>query len=119
MNNPKKRNPDPGALLRLLDKVTEDLKQLQGSAASDTSRRPVSVRMARLLLDLNQRFGRPVHWGSSIELALSRAEMASMLGTTTETTIRILNRFQAQGILTLVHHTIDLKNIGALQALIQ
>jgi len=108
---------NPGTLLRLLAKVTDDLKHLQGSGAVDPGRRPVSVRMARLLLDLNERFGRPVHWGSSIELALSRAEIASMLGTTTETTIRILNRFQAQGILSLGHRSIDLKKISVLQSL--
>jgi CRP/FNR family transcriptional regulator len=110
---------NPGTLLRLLEKVTEDLKQLQGAGASDRGRQPVSVRMAHLLLDLNQRLGRPVHWGSSIELPLSRSEMASMLGTTTETAIRVLNRFQAQGILTLGHHTVDLKNIQALRDLVQ
>jgi len=108
---------NPGVLLRLLEKVTADLKVLQGAGTSDPGRSPVSVRMARLLLDLNQRFGRPVHGGSSMELALTRAEIASMLGTTTETTIRVLARFQKQGVLSLSHNAIDLKNISALQAL--
>lgn len=108
---------NPGVLLRLLDKVSDDLTQTQGLSAPGFQKRHVRVRMAQLLLDLNQRLGRPVHWGSSIELPLSRSEMASMLGTTTETAIRILNRFQAQGYLTLGHHAIELKNILALKSL--
>jgi CRP/FNR family transcriptional regulator, polysaccharide utilization system transcription regulator len=105
----------PAVLLRIIDKVTEDFTRRQGAVSSAAQQRPVPVRLAALLLELNERFGRPVHWGSSMELALSRAEIASMVGTTTETTIRILNRFQARGILTLGHHAIDLKNIQALR----
>lgn len=107
----------PAILLRLLDKVREDFERRQSAAPSESRTRSVEVRLAVLLLDLNQRFGRPVHWGASIELALSRSEMASMIGTTTETTIRVLNRLQAQGVVSLGHHAIELKNISALQAL--
>jgi CRP-like cAMP-binding protein len=80
-------------------------------------KKSVGGRLAFLLLDLNRRFGRLRKGGSSLELALSRAEMAGMIGTTTETTIRILNDFQSKGILSLGPQRIDFKNLDALQAL--
>jgi hypothetical protein len=43
--------------------------------------------------------------------------MATMIATTTETTIRILNRFRTRGIIALGPHSIDLKNMAALEAL--
>lgn len=107
----------PSVLLRLLDKVNQDFERRQSAVSSPSMRRSVGARIAALLLDLNQRFGRPVPGGASIALSLSRAEMASMVGTTTETTIRVLSRFQTQRLLTLGNHTIQLKNIPALRRL--
>jgi CRP/FNR family transcriptional regulator len=106
----------PRTLVRILSRVTEDLEKLV-NASSDAMKRSVSARLALLLLDLNRRFGRARPGGSSLELDLSRAEMAGMVGTTTETTIRVLNDFQSKGILSLGPHRIDLKNLAALQAL--
>ena len=107
----------PGILLRLLGKVSEDFERRQSAISSESSQRLAEVRMAALLLELNERFGRPIHGGSSLALALSRAEMGSMIGTTTETTIRVLNQLQAKGIVSLGHHAIEFTNISALQAL--
>jgi CRP-like cAMP-binding protein len=106
----------PRTLVRILDRVTEDLEKLE-TASSYAMKQSVSARLALMLLDLSQRFGRPQKGGAGLELVLSRAEMAGMVGTTTETTIRVLNDFQSRGILSLGPHRIDLKNPAALQAL--
>jgi CRP/FNR family transcriptional regulator len=107
----------PKTLVKILDRVTEDLEKLVKATSSSALKKSVGGRLAFLLLDLNRRFGRLRKGGSSLELALSRAEMAGMIGTTTETTIRILNDFQSKGILSLGPQRIDFKNLDALQAL--
>jgi CRP/FNR family transcriptional regulator len=107
----------PPTLLRLIDRLSDDLAKLENASSSYSLKKSVSARLALLLLDLNQRFGRPNKEGSSLELALSRAEMAGMVGTTTETTIRTLNDFQSKGFLKLGRQRIEIKDSAALQAL--
>jgi CRP-like cAMP-binding protein len=53
----------------------------------------VEARLARLFLKLAADMGRPHDAGTFIPLALSRQEIADMIGTTIETSIRIMSRW--------------------------
>ena len=54
---------------------------------------PVERRIARLLLTLASRMGRPAGTKVAIPLALSRLEIAELTGTTVETAIRVMSRW--------------------------
>lgn len=59
----------------------------------------VERRLAALLRHLLDRFGDEMEDGSTmIQIALSRAELASLVGATVETTIRIMSRWNKEGI---------------------
>lgn len=60
---------------------------------------PVACRLANLLLHLADRFGDELEDGSlCVPVTLQRAELASLVGTTTETTIRTLSRWTKAGV---------------------
>lgn len=56
-------------------------------------------RLASTLLELGERFGDEMEDGSTlIPLRLTRAELAALVGTTVETTIRTLSRWSREGL---------------------
>jgi CRP/FNR family transcriptional regulator len=56
-------------------------------------------RLASTLLELSERFGDEMEDGSTlIPLRLTRAELAALVGTTVETTIRTLSRWSREGL---------------------
>ncbi len=59
----------------------------------------VERRLAHILLKLAARSGRPDGEGRLITLPLSRQDLADMAGTTLETTIRMMSRFNREGLL--------------------
>lgn len=59
----------------------------------------VEVRIAQLFLGLADRAGRPTPEGIEIPIALSRQEVAELVGTTVETAIRTLSRWNRERLL--------------------
>ena len=59
----------------------------------------VEVRIAQLFLSLADRSGRETPEGLEIPIALSRQEVAELVGTTVETAIRTLSRWNREGLL--------------------
>lgn len=58
-------------------------------------------RLAATLMELGSRFGDDLEDGATlIPLRLTRAELAALVGTTVETTIRTLSRWQREGLVT-------------------
>ena len=56
-------------------------------------------RLATTLMELGERFGDELEDGSTlIPLRLTRAELAALVGTTVETTIRTLSRWTREGL---------------------
>ena len=82
-----------GLLLGLTRRMIELTRRL-----SERSSR-VEYRIARLFLTLADRTGRPDGTGIRIPVALSRQEVADMVGTTQETAIRIMSRWGKDGVL--------------------
>lgn len=80
---------------------------------------PVDRRLQTLLDHLAERFGDEQEGGAlMVPIVLSRTEMASLVGATVETTIRVLSRWQKAGVLSttnegfVIHRPLDL-HIGA------
>ena len=75
--------------LRLVE-LTRRLAEMTGSH--------VESRLARLFLKLADRMGTPGRGGLFVPMSLTRQELADFIGTTTETSIRIMSRWQKDGI---------------------
>jgi CRP/FNR family transcriptional regulator len=78
-----------GLTLRLIQ-LNKRLADMTGSAEH---------RAARLFLTLADRVGIPRESGTFIPLPISRQEIADLIGTTLETAIRLMSRWQKDGLL--------------------
>ena len=108
----------PAFALQLLTKLGEDLKAAEDKAR-DLAYRSVQERMAELLLTLKDSFGENIDDGTiRINVQMTREEMASMLGTTVETTVRQLTQFKQKGILLLDKKELVIKDLDALYQVI-
>jgi CRP/FNR family transcriptional regulator len=94
---------NPRLVRGLLTGLTHRLVELTTRLAELTGGR-VDARLARFLLKLARDIGQPRADGVFIPLALSRQELADMIGTTIETSIRIMSRWNKEN---LVHTETD------------
>ncbi|MBI5410871.1 MAG: Crp/Fnr family transcriptional regulator [Nitrospirae bacterium] len=67
-------------------------------------------RLAGLLLELGDRFGRKAGEGVQVGVTLKREEVAELAGVTVETVIRLLGAFRDEGLVTLNGRAITLLN---------
>jgi CRP-like cAMP-binding protein len=80
------------------------------------TQKSVRERLAIHLLDLNKNFGLSIHNSPSfINVSLSRDDLASLVGTATETVIRLMSEFKKAGILSLKEKKITIINQPALR----
>jgi CRP/FNR family transcriptional regulator len=80
---------------------------------------PADRRLATLLFHLNERFGDELEDGTlAIPVVLSRVELASLVGTTVETTIRCMSRWQKSGILDTTSDGFVLRDAARLRCVI-
>lgn len=101
----------------LLRKMAMDLDAVE-DRLMDVVEKPVQVRLARLLLSLRDNYGKPSQKGTRITLSLTREEMAEMIGTTQETTIRLLSQFRKLGLVRLDNKSITLLDPSKLSQLV-
>ncbi|HEY9840635.1 MAG TPA: Crp/Fnr family transcriptional regulator [Candidatus Obscuribacterales bacterium] len=104
----------PGFSLHLMEQLGADLKSAE-NRARDLAYKSVPERLAELLLALKESFGTVLPDGSvRLDIKLTREELASMLGTTVETTVRNLTRFRQKKLIAFEKKDIVLKNIRGL-----
>lgn len=94
--------------LELIKLLAEDLKKAE-QTITDLAQKPVRERMAEALLFLKQTYGVEED-GQTINVILSREEMANLVGTATETAIRLLSEFKNDGIVAFVGKKIRILN---------
>lgn len=89
---------DPGFTRAFLLSMTRlNMALTRKLAAMHVTRVP--SRIATLFLSLAARMGRPSADGIEIPLALTRQEIAELIGTTVETSIRVMSRWNREGVL--------------------
>lgn len=88
----------PAFVRGLLSGLTIRLAELTRRLAELTGAR-VEARFARLFLKLCEQIGRKDRGGVFVPMALSRQELADLTGTTIETAIRIMSRWQKDQVL--------------------
>lgn len=84
---------NPPVAVKMIGQLSRELEQAEEKIAALTEM-DVKRRLADLLVRLGERYGEATPEGRRIELALTREEMAEMVGTTQETVIRVLSGFK-------------------------
>jgi CRP-like cAMP-binding protein len=77
------------------------------------AQKSVKERLAETLIYLHETFG--TNADKTLKVQLSREELASMIGTATESCIRLLSDFNKLGLIELVGKKIVLKDINKLK----
>ncbi len=78
----------------------------------------VETRMARLLFKLADKTGLPAEGGTRLGLHLTRQDVADMVGCTLETAIRVLSRWQKDGLIKTEEGVITILNRAELGRLL-
>jgi len=77
----------------------------------------VESRIASLLLKLSDKAGAKVNDGIRIEMKLTKQDIAEMVGTTVETSIRTMSKFKKLGVITEKDGKVIIKNAEKLRSL--
>lgn len=104
----------PSFSMQMLEQLGSDLRHAE-DRARDLAYKSVPERLAELLLTMKESFGQTRSDGSvCLDIKLTREEIASMLGTTVETTVRNLTRFKQNDLISFDKKLIVLKDIKGL-----
>lgn len=98
--------------MNVMKTMCGDLKQADVQTVN-LAQKTVKERLAATLLYLHQSFGE--NEDKSLKIQLSREELASMIGTATESCIRLLSDFNKQELIALDGKKIILKDISSLK----
>jgi CRP/FNR family cyclic AMP-dependent transcriptional regulator len=108
---------NPAAALHTIRALSRRLQHTTASAGSLVSL-SVTQRIARVLLDLAERYGLPQQEGVLIDLDLSQEAIATLVGTTRESANRALAALREQGIVQVDRTCIRVLRPEALQDLL-
>ncbi|MBI3509833.1 MAG: Crp/Fnr family transcriptional regulator [Bacteroidetes bacterium] len=93
--------------------LTAELRHAEHHLAG-MARKPVKARLADAVLHLAETYGYEED-GSTLPVSLTREEIAGLVGTATETTIRILKSMEEEGLLATSGRKIRLLDVTALR----
>jgi CRP/FNR family transcriptional regulator, polysaccharide utilization system transcription regulator len=99
-------------LERIIQLLAHDLKYAE-QKIKELAQKPVRERVADALIQLKEKYGFEKD-GITINITMSREELANLVGTATETLIRILSDFKKDKIIDLDHRKIKVMNSEAL-----
>ncbi len=97
--------------MNVMKTICGDLREADNFMV-DMAQKTVKERLAHTLLYLEDEFG--VNADNTLKLQLSREEIASMIGTATESCIRLLSDFNKSGLIELNGKKIIIKDRGKL-----
>ncbi|MBG6187392.1 Crp/Fnr family transcriptional regulator [Flavobacterium sp. CAN_S2] len=100
--------------MNVMKSICGDLKEADDHMVN-LAQKTVKERLAETLLYLCDTFGK--NEDNSLKVQLSRDELASIIGTATESCIRLLSDFKKLGLIELTGKKIVLKDINALKKL--
>jgi CRP/FNR family transcriptional regulator len=103
---------NPVFAIRLMALLSNDLRAAEERIV-DLAQRPVYERVAEVLLRLRETYGLEEDQ-ATIDITMTRKELASVAGIAMETMSRQLQRFKHEGIVDLIGHKIKILNNRAL-----
>lgn len=101
--------------MEILRNICEDLKEADNDLVN-MAQKTVKERLARTLLYLQDKFGTDTD--STLKIQLSREELSGLIGTATESCIRLLSEFKKDGLIDLIGKKISIVNEKELRRMI-
>lgn len=105
-------NKNPKFTMDVLKTMAEDLKESDQSLVS-MAQKSVKRRMAEILMYIHDNFG--TDDDGYLSIVISREDYASIVGTATESAIRILSQFKKEGIISTKGKQIKIEDYVALK----
>lgn len=102
---------DPKFALKLMEMTCKEMGKAS-KAITNLAQKPVRERLAEVLLILKETFGE--REDGSIDVTLTREEIGSLVGTATESCIRLLSEFKKDGMIELEGKKIIIKDVQGL-----
>jgi len=93
-------NSNPTFFKKIMSKLCEDLGVMEQKLVT-IAQKSVRERLAATLLMLKESYGMEGEESTLIDIALSREDLANIIGTATETVIRLLSEFKTQELISL------------------
>lgn len=106
-------NRNPAFFQKLMKAVCHELGVMESKLA-ELSQKSVRERLAATILMLKETYGMEGDSSDLIDIALSREDLANIVGTATETVIRLLSEFKADGLIGLEGKKIKVLEIDKL-----
>lgn len=101
------------AAVKLIQVLSKEMTEVV-DAADQFAFTPSRERLARLVLELSERFGTQDSAGIRITLKLKREDLAQMIAVTVETVVRLLRDFQTSGLILVQGRELTLLNVDRL-----
>lgn len=98
--------------LEIMKLLSKDLRKAEHKI-TDLAQKPVRERMAEALLFLKETYGFEDD-GFTLNVVLSREDLANIVGTATETAIRLLSEFKSDGMVSQNGKKIQINNLNRL-----
>ncbi len=103
---------NPKFTLDMLKDMAHDLKEAD-DVIVDMAQKSVKQRLAETLIYVHKNFG--LNPDGTISLVLSREDYANIVGTATESAIRVLSQFKKDGLISTVGKYIKIENLNGLR----
>ncbi len=103
---------NPVFALELVKLICQELGEAN-SYITDIAQKTVRERLAEVLLKLINDFG--LNENKTLKISLTREELANIVGTATESVIRLLSEFKSDGLIELSGRKIIIRDIGGLE----
>ena len=103
---------NPEFTMNVLKDMASSLKNAD-NVIVDMAQKTVKQRLAEMLIYLDEKFGHDAE--NILNIHLSREDIANMIGTVTESAIRLLSEFKKIGVINLKGKNIYLKDINGLK----
>lgn len=107
---------NPEFSMNVLKDLASSLKSADNIIV-DMAQKTVKQRLAEMLINLEEKFGHDLD--NVLNVHLSREDIANIIGTATESAIRLLSEFKKDGVITLKGKNISLKSIPELKKIAQ
>lgn len=104
------KNPD--FTMDVLKKMANDLRYSDDSLVN-MAQKSVKRRMAEILIYIHENFG--IDETGFLSIVISREDYASIVGTATESAIRILSQFKKEGLISTAGKRIKIEDQGSLK----
>lgn len=106
-------NTNPSFFRKLMQAVCHELGVMEDKLAQ-IAQKSVRERLASTILMLKETYGMEGEGSDVIDIALSREDLANIVGTATETVIRLLSEFKSDGLIALEGKRIKVLDVSAL-----